>query len=85
MDDELVGQTPPFAPTRSAGVVMWPFHRHAWEVRVRTYSPPHPNFTADRMSEHMAERIYMGITTVLLTCPCGAVRREELIGAEVQK
>lgn len=58
------------------------FHRHDWQVIERTFAPPAYGLSLGKceMSEHMAERLTFGVTSVLLKCACGKVLKEEMLG-----
>jgi hypothetical protein len=59
------------------------FHSHQWEVIQVTLVPPKDGLKGiANISEHLAERLFAGVTTVLMKCPgCGAVRQQEMLGA----
>ncbi len=56
------------------------FHKHIWQVVEKTHTEPVPNMNLN-CSEYMAERLVMGVTTILFQCPyCYGFRREEMLG-----
>jgi hypothetical protein len=62
-------------------------HTHRWEIAAKTFAPPAYGLElgACTMSEHMAERLTFGVTTVLLKCAdCGRTRTEEMLGPEAK-
>ena len=57
------------------------FHKHQWEIRVQTYAEPRDGFSAHRCPTEIAREIAFGVTEVLVTCPCGAIRTMRMLGA----
>lgn len=59
------------------------FRGHDWKVIEKTSTPSRPmsDLALLNCSEYMAERLLMGMTTVLLQCSgCHKVRKEEMLG-----
>lgn len=60
------------------------FHRHLWKERERLTSPrlQITNVEKFQMSERMAERLLMGVTTIVLRCEhCGDLKSVEILGS----
>ena len=61
------------------------FHTHQWNEIARTYAPPNPNLTPKQYSEDTAPLVH-GSTTIVWTCKlCPLLRKEVLLGKEVEK
>lgn len=58
------------------------FHRHHWEERGRTFSPPYTaHFEMERVTIDLMEHALHGFTTIELRCTgCGTVRATVLLG-----
>lgn len=59
------------------------FHKHQWEIVVETYAPPLGVTRLAGCSEFLAERMMLGLTTVLLKCQivqCGQTKTVEMLG-----
>lgn len=58
------------------------FHRHRWREMQRVYTGPSTiKLGGLECSEHMAERMMFGVTTILQSCEtCGELKNHEVLG-----
>ncbi len=60
------------------------FHKHKWEIIVKTYAPPKSNLSGIECNDmNLVNKMFFGCTTILLQCSiCRGLRREEMSGKE---
>ena len=56
------------------------FHKHNWIIIKETFGKA-DNIKCESMSISLAEKFYLGVTTILWECSvCKKIRKEEMLG-----
>lgn len=63
---------------------MWPFHRHNWQVILKTYTPQFKGTIPWEWPHYYQIKMFTGFTIALLKCQCGGIKTVEVLGEEVK-
>lgn len=56
---------------------------HTWQLFAKNYAPPRPGIELDGLSEALAQKVLLGVTTYLWECKiCSQIRKEETLGSD---
>ncbi len=58
-------------------------HDHQYDLVLKTYAPPKPEYLKEGLSESIVEKLLFGITMLLWRCViCNNSKKEEIIGTD---
>ena len=61
-------------------------HIHRWKQIAKTYAPPVRPIVGGTIAANIVEKMMFGVTTILWECEdCSETRKEEMLGAELDK
>jgi hypothetical protein len=64
------------------------FHKHKWEIIAKIYAPPNTPVGFECNDMTTVNRVLFGYTTIIFQCSdpnCRKLRREEMLGTEMEK
>lgn len=60
-----------------------PSHEHQWDLILKTYAPPKPEFVSENLDSATTEKLLFGVTVLLWKCVlCSETKKEEVIGTD---